>query len=110
MTAADARPIVLVTGAAGNLGRSVAKAQAHGYRIVGLDRKTREMGRHASHVDCGMRRVYRLLAQVPSIHANVLRRLGLQEDETHAGHGVQGVLQLSDARARFEVNFRRNTP
>ena len=41
MTAADARPIVLVTGAAGNLGRSVAKALADGYRIVGLDRKAR---------------------------------------------------------------------
>ena len=45
MTAADARPIVLVTGAAGNLGRSVAKAMADGYRIVGLDLKAREMGK-----------------------------------------------------------------
>jgi nucleoside-diphosphate-sugar epimerase len=38
MSGADARPIVLVTGAAGNLGRSVAAALADGYRIVGLDR------------------------------------------------------------------------
>jgi len=42
MTGADSRPIVLVTGAAGNLGRSVAAALADGYRIVGLDRKARE--------------------------------------------------------------------
>ena len=39
--AADARPVVLVTGAAGNLGRSVAAALADGYRIVGLDRQAR---------------------------------------------------------------------
>jgi hypothetical protein len=44
MTGADARPIVLVTGAAGDLGRSVAAALADGYRIVGLDRKTPEEG------------------------------------------------------------------
>ncbi len=45
MTAADARPIVLVTGAAGNLGRSVANALADGYRIVGLDREARKVGK-----------------------------------------------------------------
>ena len=45
MTAADARPIVLLTGAAGNLGRSVAKALADGYRIVGLDRQARDAGK-----------------------------------------------------------------
>ena len=50
MTAADVRPIALVTGAAGNLGRSVAKAMADGYCIVGLDRKAREMEKGAD--DC----------------------------------------------------------
>ncbi len=49
MTGADARPIVLVTGAAGNLGRSVAAALADGYRIVGLDRKAREAGPDGSY-------------------------------------------------------------
>lgn len=39
MTGTDSRPIVLVTGAAGNLGRSVAAALAGSYRIVGLDRQ-----------------------------------------------------------------------
>ena len=38
----DARPIVLVTGAAGNLGRSVAAALAGDYRMVGLDRKAKD--------------------------------------------------------------------
>ena len=42
MSSAHARPIVLVTGAAGNLGRSVAAALADGYRIVGLDRQARQ--------------------------------------------------------------------
>jgi len=44
MTDLNARPIVLVTGAAGNLGRSVAAALGDGYRIVGLDRQAREEG------------------------------------------------------------------
>jgi len=57
-----------------------------------------------------MRRVYRLLAQVPSIGGNVLRRLGLQEDGTHAGQAVQEVFPFIDSRTRFEVNFRRTTP
>lgn len=33
----DARPVVLITGAAGNLGRALAGALAANYRIVGLD-------------------------------------------------------------------------
>jgi hypothetical protein len=57
-----------------------------------------------------MRRVYRLLALVPSIDANVLRRLGLQADRIHSGQAVQEPLPFIDSRARFEVNFRRNTP
>lgn len=44
MTDFNDRPIVLVTGAAGNLGRSVAAALADGHRIVGLDRQAREEG------------------------------------------------------------------
>jgi len=57
-----------------------------------------------------MRRVYRLLVQVPSIDGYVLRRLGLKEDGSHAGQAVQEVLPFIDFRARFEFNFRRNTP
>lgn len=68
------------------------------------------MGAHASHVDAGLRHVHRLLALVPSIDANVLRRLGLQADATHAGQPVQKPLPFIDSRARFEVNFRRNAP
>ncbi|HEX6376618.1 MAG TPA: NAD-dependent epimerase/dehydratase family protein [Allosphingosinicella sp.] len=37
MNAAD-KPIVLITGAAGNIGRSLAGALADGYRVVGLDK------------------------------------------------------------------------
>jgi len=57
-----------------------------------------------------MRRVYRLLAQVPSIDGNVLRRLGLKEDASHAGQAVQEALPFIDFRSRFEFDFRRNTP
>src|SRR5688572_14026802 len=34
-----AKPIVLITGAAGNIGRSLADALSDGYAIVGLDRE-----------------------------------------------------------------------
>ena len=38
-TAADNRPIILITGAVGNLGRSLGEALHRDYRIVGLDVK-----------------------------------------------------------------------
>ena len=38
MTGADARPIVIITGATGNLGGSLVKALRQDFRIVGLDR------------------------------------------------------------------------
>jgi nucleoside-diphosphate-sugar epimerase len=40
LTSSDTRPVVLITGAAGNLGRTLAKALAANYRIVGLDRSS----------------------------------------------------------------------
>lgn len=39
----DARPIVLLTGAAGNLGRSIAQGLARDYRVIGLDREGDEV-------------------------------------------------------------------
>lgn len=42
MTDADTRPIVLITGATGNLGSSLGKALARKYRIVGLDREAQD--------------------------------------------------------------------
>ena len=38
MTGSDLRPIVLVTGATGNLGRSLVEALGRDYRMAGLDR------------------------------------------------------------------------
>jgi nucleoside-diphosphate-sugar epimerase len=35
---AELKPLVLITGAAGNIGRSLAEALADGYRVVGFDR------------------------------------------------------------------------
>jgi nucleoside-diphosphate-sugar epimerase len=40
MTDSGSRPIVLITGATGNLGRSLGAALGRDYRIVGLDLKT----------------------------------------------------------------------
>ena len=39
MKVSDSRPIVLITGATGNLGGSLGKALGRNYRIAGLDRK-----------------------------------------------------------------------
>lgn len=44
MSATPIKPIVLITGASGNLGRSVAKALMGPYQIVGLDREARGAG------------------------------------------------------------------
>lgn len=41
MANTDSRPIVLITGATGNLGRSLARALARDYRIAGLDRSAK---------------------------------------------------------------------
>ena len=37
----DNRPLVLITGAAGNLGQTLAQSLSNSYRVVGLDRKAR---------------------------------------------------------------------
>ena len=42
MTVADNKPIVLITGATGNLGSSLGKALGRTYRIVGLDREAQD--------------------------------------------------------------------
>ena len=39
MTTAPSRPLVLITGATGNLGQSLARALSDSYQVVGLDRK-----------------------------------------------------------------------
>ena len=43
MSVTPIKPIVLITGASGNLGRSVAKALGGDYKIVGLDREAKEV-------------------------------------------------------------------
>lgn len=39
----DGRPIVLITGASGNLGRAITAALAEDYRVVGLDRRAADV-------------------------------------------------------------------
>lgn len=39
MTTQDQRPLILITGAAGNLGQTLARSLGGTYRVVGLDRK-----------------------------------------------------------------------
>lgn len=42
MTTADPRPLVLITGAGGNLGQTLAESLGDAYRVVGLDRKVQD--------------------------------------------------------------------
>lgn len=42
MTTLNLRPLVLITGAAGNLGQTLARALGDSYRVVGLDRKAQD--------------------------------------------------------------------
>ena len=42
MNSPDLRPLVLITGAAGNLGQTLARSLSNTYRVVGLDRMAQE--------------------------------------------------------------------
>ena len=42
MNTPDPRPLVLITGAAGNLGQTLARSLSDTYRVVGLDRMAQE--------------------------------------------------------------------
>ena len=42
MTTPDPRPLVLITGAAGNLGQTLARSLSDSYRVVGLDQKPQQ--------------------------------------------------------------------
>ena len=44
MSDQQSRPVVLITGAIGNLGRSLAKTLGDNYRIAGLDRSAGDSG------------------------------------------------------------------
>ncbi len=42
MNTSQQRPLVLITGASGNLGQSLAVALSDSYRVVGLDRQAQD--------------------------------------------------------------------
>lgn len=44
MATTDARPVILITGATGNLGRAIGTALQSDFRIAGLDRSLKECG------------------------------------------------------------------
>lgn len=49
----DSRPVVLITGAAGNLGRSLARALERRYRVVGLDSQAVDAAYSVIEIDLG---------------------------------------------------------
>ena len=51
MTDQDCKPIVLITGATGNIGSTLASCLAPEYRVVGFDRKEADLGFPVIEVD-----------------------------------------------------------
>ena len=72
MTTSDSLPLVLITGAAGNLGQTLARSLSDGHRVVGLDRKAQETGFPILQAD---------YASAPSIEL-ALRKIR----DAHGGH------------------------
>ena len=110
---ADPRPIVLITGAAGNLGQSVAQALSAQYRIVGLDRSAPNIGFPVFEVDLGSDdSVESALGKVRAAFGSTLAsvvHLAAYFDFTGEAHplyqsvNVDGTRRLLRALQRFEV-------
>lgn len=109
----DNRPVVLITGAAGNLGRSVALALADHYRVVGLDREAADIGFPVFEVDLGAdasveSALHNVRAAFGSTLASVIH-LGAYFDFTGEDHplyqsvNVDGTRRLLRALRAFDV-------
>ncbi len=112
MDSAD-KPIVLITGAAGNIGRSLAAALADGYRIVGLDQPGKEadfplLGADFTKADSVREAMARFRedhgAQISSvIHLVAFFDFSGEENPLYQSVNVEGTRHLLRALQEFEV-------
>lgn len=108
------RPIVLLTGAAGNLGRSIAQGLARDYQVVGLDREAAEIdGMTVIEADLTSAESIRsALGKVRDTHGDTIAsvaHLAAYFDFTGEDHplydklNVEGTGHLLDALQAFDV-------
>jgi nucleoside-diphosphate-sugar epimerase len=112
-TSSPARPTVLITGAAGNIGRSLAGALADGYEIVGLDKPGTEAGFPLIEVDfTDDESVRGALSQFREAHggriASVIHLVAYfdftgEENPLYEEVNVEGTRRLLRALRDFEV-------
>lgn len=107
------RPVVLITGAAGNVGRSLAAALQQFYTVVGLDRDTADLGFPAIEIDLTDDvSVDRALARVRDEHgdqlASVLHLAAFfdfsgEDKPQYDAVNVEGSRRLMRGLAQFHV-------
>ena len=102
------RPVVLVTGAAGNLGRLLVQALHRRHAVVAVDRRpVRGLPKDVRHLQTDVRR--RAMEDVFRTHkVQAVVHLGLSHnprgEETHYRHNVLGTQRMLDLAAKYHVD------
>ena len=107
------RPIVLITGATGNLGRSLAEALGRDYQVIGLDRTPEDVGfpvlaadlTNEAAIELALARFSeRFGARIASvIHLIAYFDFTGEDDPRYQSVNVEGTRHLLRALQRFEV-------
>ena len=113
MSDTDVRPIVLITGATGNLGGSLVATLARNYQIVGLDRSTQDAGfpvfeadfTSDASVDLALRKFRDAFgARIAScIHLVAFFDFSGEDNPLYQSVNVEGTRRLLHALQGFEV-------
>lgn len=108
MSAVDTRPVVVVTGVSGNLGRVVAKLLHQQARVVGIDRRP-FVGRpkDVEHVQVDLRKkkvdeVFRRFEVDAVIHMGIMHDPRMSAEDHHS-FNVLGTTRVLDCVARYGV-------
>ena len=111
--AAKSKPIVLITGAAGNIGRSLARALASDYRVVGIDRPGRKADFPLIHADLSKDKSVaaafarfrkKFGAKIASVvHLAAYFDFSGEENPLYQSINVEGTRRLLKALQAFEV-------
>lgn len=113
MTIPDTRPLVLITGAGGNLGQTLAASLSDSYRVVGLDRKAQQTSfpvlqadfASAASIDLALHKVRDAFgARIASVvHLVAYFDFTNADDPRYQSVNVEGTRHLLRALQAFEV-------